>query len=341
MTVVAKVLAPLPPAPISSGTVSSTIIDTIKVIEHAVRRAGVAASMLTPEQLDTAYDNLYLILTSMVNRGINLWCLENVIIGLNINQAKYPLPSGTIDITGGARYRTIVPIAATWTQLAQVKTGALAAPSSVRTVGVRFGSEGTYNIAVEVLLDDNTWKTARTLALTTKNGQWSWFNIDPAYTGSQFRLRETNGIAFQTQEIVVAHDTNEVPMTPYNRDAYHAITNKNVSGRPLNYLMEKQLPPILTLWPVPNDPYAQIVVTRQRQVQDVGALLSKLEIPERWFECIIWMLAKNMAFELPGVTPERITMCISQADNALREAELGETDGQPLYIQPNISGYTR
>lgn len=340
MTVVAKVVAPLPPAPSSSGTVSFTVIDTIKVIEHAVRRAGIAASMLTPEQLDTAYDNLYLILTSMVNRGINLWCLENVIIGLQPEQARYPLPAGTVDISG-ARYRTVTQIPATWTHLGSVKTGLLSMAAAIKTVGVRFGSEGTYSIAVESLLPDNTWKTARILPLTTKNGQWAWFNVDPAYTGSQFRLRETGGFGFAANEIVVAHDTYEIPMAPYNRDTYYAITNKNVSGRPLNYLMEKQLTPILTLWPVPDDPYAQIVVTRQRQVQDVGALLAKLEIPERWFECIIWMLAKNMAFELPGVAPERITICISQADNALREAELGETDGQPLYIQPNISGYTR
>lgn len=341
MTVVAKVVSQgQENIPESSGTVAITVIDTVKVIEHAVRRAGASASTLTPEQLDSAYDNLYLILASMINRGINLWCLEETIIPLYDKQARYQMPQGTVSIVN-SRYRSVTALAPVWTNTAALKSALLPSPAVVRTFGALLRVPGNFNIAFEYKNAAGAWILINQYKIVGGIGKWVWFDIANPVSASEYRLRETGGLAFYADQYVIAESYDEQVMVPYNRDDYVSIGNKNIAGRPLNYLYEKQITPIMTLWPVPDNTRDVLVVTRQRQVQDVGSLLSKLEIPERWFESIIWSLAKNMAYELPNIPDNRITLCTSQAAESLREAELGESDGAPLRILPNISGYTR
>jgi hypothetical protein len=82
-------------------------------------------------------------------------------------------------------------------------------------------------------------------------------------------------------------------------------------------------------------------VFNQRQIQDVGTLTQSLEIPERWFDGVIWQLARYLAFEIPQVDAAWVPNVVAMADKALLEVERGESDGAPIMVAPNISGYTR
>ena len=74
---------------------------------------------------------------------------------------------------------------------------------------------------------------------------------------------------------------------------------------------------------------------------DVGALSGQLEIPQRWFEATVMMLAHRMALELPGVDLPRIQYLEGQAEKYLNQVEQEERDKSPIYFAPNISVYTR
>ena len=106
--------------------------------------------------------------------------------------------------------------------------------------------------------------------------------------------------------------------------------------------MNRTIPqPQLYLWPVPSDPFVQMTVWYSRQIQDVGALQDELEIPQRWYEATVFMLAHRMALELPGVQGERISYLEKMADKYLFEAEQEERDKSPIYFAPSIGCYTR
>jgi len=74
---------------------------------------------------------------------------------------------------------------------------------------------------------------------------------------------------------------------------------------------------------------------------DVGALTNELEVPQRWYEATVFMLAHRMALELPNVAPDRIGYLEKMADQYIYEAEQEERDKSPIYYAPNISVYTR
>jgi hypothetical protein len=74
---------------------------------------------------------------------------------------------------------------------------------------------------------------------------------------------------------------------------------------------------------------------------DVGDLYGELEVPQRWYEAVIMMLAHRMSLELPGVDLARTQYLEGQAEKYLSIAEQEERDKSPIYFAPNISVYTR
>jgi hypothetical protein len=74
---------------------------------------------------------------------------------------------------------------------------------------------------------------------------------------------------------------------------------------------------------------------------DVGALTDELEVPQRWYEAIIFMLSHRMSLELPQVPMDRTLYLEKMADRYFTEAEAEERDKSPIYLSPNISVYTR
>lgn len=341
-TVVPSTPFPVDDSTGTSGTVGQTFIDTVQLIEHACRRCLKNPALLTPEQLDTARNNLYFILCALSNRGINLWAVDETILSLVANQAGYQLPAGTESIINIA-FREIKRMDLSSTVLSglPVCSATLTVPDLVKMVGFKFADTVSSRFIVEYTADGIQWQTAFNYNDVSMVGGWHWLTFDPPVQAQSVRLRDTTGAPLALVDMLLCKEYRDVPLSNMNRDSYTGLTNKLQNGTPLNYNFEKLLMPKLMLWPVPIKDSDVIVVWRQRRVQDVGELAQRLEVPDRWFESIIWSLAKNLSFELPDITPERIQLIIAQAADALRDAELGESDGAPMYIAPNISGYTR
>ena len=82
----------------TSGTVSTTVFETRKIIDHAFRRCKMVPQEVTSEHIETALDLLYLWTSTLVNRGIKLWNVERILIPLYEQQFSYPMPVGTVDV---------------------------------------------------------------------------------------------------------------------------------------------------------------------------------------------------------------------------------------------------
>jgi hypothetical protein len=225
-------------------TIGQTTIDTATIIEHAIRRCGIPVEKQTPDTIQLARDNLFFLFTSFANRGLPLWCVEEVSIPLVAGTKSYTCPDGTIDI----------------------------------------------------------------------------LNLN---------LRQTIGATY----------TDRV-LPRISRDQYFALPNKDVQGVPLQYWYDRQLEPVITLWPVPNDTTYTLRLVRQRQIADVGGLTETLDIPTRWIEATIWQLAKRIVMSLPGLDPTTIQRVTQMAAENQIEVESEDVDNSPVMLQPNISVYT-
>ena len=76
----------------TSGTVSSTVFETRKVVEHAFRKMKMVPSQITAEYLEVALDLLYLQLSTLSTRGIKLWNIEKILVPLYERQQSVSTP---------------------------------------------------------------------------------------------------------------------------------------------------------------------------------------------------------------------------------------------------------
>jgi hypothetical protein len=330
-----------------SGTVSQTVFNTRKVIDHAFRKCKLFPEAVGAEQLEVAQDNLYLLLSSLANRGLQLWCIEKLILPLYENTAAVPVPygtqtKGTNDLLN-TNFRTIQYLSGTEVIAADRVTFTFSPAEQVTTVGVLWSGAST-SYALETSNDGISWTTVKVLndPLLTA-GQWSWVDIDGAIASTRFRVRATVGMLDQSL-VKVGNTPNEIVMARLNRDSYSTLPNKTFAGKPLQFWLDRTLnEPVMYIWPVPDagNALGQIVTYVKRYIMDVGSLTEEIEVPQRWYEAIVYQLAARLAEDLPQVDPSLLMVLDQKAMRALNEAEMEERDNSPIYLTPNIAIYTR
>lgn len=353
-----------------SGTVGTTVINVQKLIDHGARRCGKLAEELTSEQLLSARESLYFLLSHLGNLGINYWAIGKKVIGLKPDQYIYQMPLGTIDVLN-ALYRTMSRPSGQYSSsaggvVANVYDGNIDTycqqSSANGNISVFYGTDNpiyagsigmlpyvaagvaTWSIVYEYSVDGVTWNTLKDLGeIEVRDNEWIWTDIDPGQTVEYYRVRAYNGTTLALREWYVGNNARLIQMSRLNRDDYTNLPNQNfTANQPYQYWFDRTIPqPTMYLWPVPNDPFIQMTIWYSRQIMDVGALTDELEIPQRWYEAVVMMLSHRMSLELPGVAMDRVGYLEKMAGQYLYEAEQEERDKSPIYLRPNISVYTR
>lgn len=350
----------------TSGTVGQTVVSVQSLIDHGARRSGKLAEELTDEQVLAAKTSLFYVLSNMANRGIQYWCIDKLVVGLNPDKYIYYLPASTIDVLN-ANYRTVTinttggysssGVAANafdgqYTNICQLSnnTGYIGINNGTSndiymgTVGILPAITGSVTLEIQYSMDGTTWTTLYSPGASSwVSGTWIYYDLDPSASAPYWRIQQTAGANMGVYQVVFGSNANEIPLARLNRDDYTNLPNKNFpSNRPLQYWFDRNIPqPAMYLWPAPNQYQPQLVVWRHRYIQDVGDLSGEIEVPQRWYLAIQNMLAHQMAMELPQVPQEKVLYLEGQAEKYWNQAEQEERDKSPIYFAPNISYYTR
>jgi hypothetical protein len=347
-----------------SWTVGTTVINVQQLIDHGARRAGKLAEELTSEQVTSARESLFFLLSNLINLGIQYWAIDKKVYGMKADQYIYDLPVGGNDVLQ-ALYRKMArpdgsyssSAGGTISNLYDGDVDTICTQSSpagnfsvnygssvyIGSIGILPGVSGTFNVVFECSSDGSTWTTIAAPGATAwVDNQWLWYDIDPGYTVPYYRIRAISG-TLSLRELFFGNNSTEITMARLNRDDYTNLPNKNfTANQPFQYWFNRTIPQSkIYLWPVPSDPFIQMTVWYSRQIDDVGALTNELEVPQRWYEATVMMLAHRMSLELPGVPLERVQYLEAQAEKYLGQAEAEERDKSPIYFAPNISVYTR
>lgn len=324
----------------TSGTVGRTVIAVDKIIEHAVRRCKLNPAIQSNETLQIARDNLFLLMLSLANRGLNLWCVETNYIGLMANKATYDMPVGTIDVLnlmhskpqrsegtdtiGGTSFQT-----------------ELSGATTIVRIGLLFDViSASDTVLIQSSEDGLVWDTVQSITKTDwAVDEWYWINLDPIVDAVFFRITTTNAIT--VNEFYLANSIADRYIDRFNRDDYLNLPNKQTLGIPTNYYYERKTNPRVTLWSVPNNNYDHLTLVRHRQIQDIGSYTNEVELPNRWLEAIIWQLAERLAFEIKDVDPAVLSIIQPMVVRTMTDVEVEETDGASIVLTPAIAGYNR
>ena len=349
-----------------SGTTGTTVITVQTLIDHGARRCGKLAEELTSEQVLSARQSLFFLLSNLINIGIQYWAIDKKVYGFSPDRYIYDLPLGGNDVLN-ALYRWMSRPSGAYTSsaggtVANVYDGDVdticTQTSTNGNISVNFGpsnpiyigsigflpaSSGTWSIILEYSSDGSSWSTLVDLGtIPVVDNEWVWTDIDNGQTVPYYRIRAYNGTTLSLRELYFGNNSTEITMSRLNRDDYTNLPNKNfTANQPFQFWFNRTIPQSqIWLWPTPQNAFYQMTVWYSRQIMDVGDLYGELEIPQRWYEAVLMMLSHRMSLELPNVPLDRVTYLEGQADKYLTLAEQEERDKSPIYFAPNISVYT-
>jgi hypothetical protein len=356
-----------------SGTYNKTKINVDQLVSYAYRDAGKTAEEITPEYIDAGKQALFYVLQNSVNRGINIWLQEVVVLGAQTNQQVLPMPANTVDVLEANWIYIVNP---TFSQTLPVSNSAVyslfdqtgnanldlhatttltdnyfgaAYSQSTRLFYVGFNAyaplgAATYNLDFQVSNDGVTWTTWESFPeVTLADRQWQYYGINTTQSFNFYRLKNRSTTAtYSLRALQFAQSQQVIPMARLNRTDYFSLPNKQFpSQRTLQYWFNRQIDPEMYLWPVPNNNFQAFSLIIECQPQDVGSLTNELYMPDRAISYFQAALSHKLAMQLPGVDMARIGYLEKMALDLRTQFEEEDRDKSPIYFQPNISYYTR
>jgi hypothetical protein len=322
--------------PTTSGTLQTAVWTSRQVIDHAARRAGVAAEMTSAENVQIAQECLNSILATWVSIGFPLWTRQYQLLSPAIGSPDVPCSYGTMDVLD-VYWRQFAP----WRGAATLTSGSdgsilcagapnadvmvtsinpgiyinQGAAAEVDTIGILLGGSAsiTASLVVQTSSNGSTWTTSQTLPSTTfAPGTWQYFDLNPAVTAQYVRVYfpyATSTTIYLNQVLFGLAGWTDAKLGDLNIDDYYNLTNRGQQGNRANScFVDRQISaPVIKIWNTLNAAgwYAGTVTALTRSyIQDVGAMYNAIEIPQRAVEALTWRLAATLIWEINDTKAE-------------------------------------
>jgi hypothetical protein len=280
-------------------------LDVASYVEEAFERCGL--EVRTGYDLKTARRSLNLMLADWSNRGLNQWTIEQTSITLAEDISDYP--GGTLTMTVGA--------SGSFTVGETITGGSSAATASITSL-----------------------PSSTTMAITIPSGT---FTSGETLTGGTSSATTTLSAAVDLTTVqktidilsaVITRDSTDYAITRLSRDDYLGIPNKAQTGRPSQFFLDRQITPVLKVWPTPENNTDIIKFDRLVRMDDADDYTNTLQIPFRFYPCLAAGLAYYLSIKR---APDRIPLLKAIYDEEFNRAMEEDRDRASLTITPGLS----
>ena len=126
-------------------------------------------------------------------------------------------------------------------------------------------------------------------------------------------------------------DTSDQIINRVSISDYNQLPNKTSSGKPSQYMLDKQITPILYISQIPDRTTYSLVYWAITQLQDITASDQNADIPYRWNECICAGLASKLSLKY---ATDKFSILNEMYERAFNFASSSDNDGVSLRVQP-------
>ena len=91
--------------------------------------------------------------------------------------------------------------------------------------------------------------------------------------------------------------STDIEISRIGRQEYLNIPNKTTQARPTQYFVDRQITPVVNIWPTPDNNNYQLVSYRIQRIDDVNSSAEDPEVPSRFIPCMVSGLAYNIALK--------------------------------------------
>ena len=119
---------------------------------------------------------------------------------------------------------------------------------------------------------------------------------------------------------------NRITISEYNQ-----IPNKTTTGKPSQYMLDKQYTPVIYFWNVPDSSNYTLNYWAMNQLEDVTLSNQDTDIPYRWTDCICAGLASKLSLKY---APDKFQLLNEVYERSFNFAASSDNDGVSLRVQP-------
>ena len=282
-------------------------IDVAEYIEEAFERCGL--ELRTGYDLKTAKRSLNLLFADWANRGLNQWTIDQTSITLASGISEYPAGTLTLSVASSASF-----------SVGEVITGG--------------SSSATASITSK--------PTATSVATTVPSGT---FSSGETITGGTSGATTTVSAAQDLSDVqstidilstVVTRDGTDFEIDRLSRSEFLNIPTKTQTGRPSQFFLDRQITPVLKIWPVPDNNTDIIKFNRLTRIEDADNFTNTVDVPFRFYPCLAAGLAYYLSMKK---NPQMMGMLKSVYEEEMIRAMEEDRDRASFKISPPAYKY--
>jgi len=282
-------------------------LDVADYIEEAFERCGL--EVRTGYDLKSAKRSLNLMLAEWANRGLNQWTIKQVSLPLVTGIADYP--AGILNMTVGTV--NAFRLGENITGVTSGATASLTSATSATVFAITIPS-GTF-VAGETIVGETSG------ASTTVTSAVDFFNV-----------RSNIDIL----SVVVRRDGTDFALSRLSRDDYINIPNKTTQSRPNQFFLDRQVTPILRIWPTPENDTDVIFYNALTRMDDADTFINNMDMPFRFYPCLAAGLAYYISVKR---APNRVQMLKAMYEEEFERAMTEDRDRASFNVVPKYDYY--
>ena len=128
----------------------------------------------------------------------------------------------------------------------------------------------------------------------------------------------------------------DISMTRISRDDYLNVPNKNTQARPTQFFIDRQITPVMKIWPAPNNSTDIIVYDCLTRIDDADTAINTIDVPFRFYPCLAAGLAYYLSVKR---APERTQLLKAMYDEEFDRALSEDRERSSFNIAPSLQYY--
>ena len=277
-------------------------------VEEAFERCGL--EFRTGYDARTARRSINFLFADWANRGLNRWTIDQVTQTLVSGISEYPI--GTITATVGSSTNLVV---------GNTLTG-----SSSGTTAIVLTKPGSTTVTLSI--PSGSFTTGETITSLDSSGSpvSTTISSDPSISD----IRATIDIL----SAVIRRSGSDLSLSRVSRDDYLSIPSKTTSGRPVQFYVDRQITPVVKVWPEPENSTDALIYDRLVRIDDADASINTVEVPFRFYPCLAAGLAYYLSLKK---APDRASVLKSIYEEEFLRAAEEDRDRASFSVVPSYS----
>jgi len=136
--------------------------------------------------------------------------------------------------------------------------------------------------------------------------------------------------------MVVKRSGSDLSMSRISRDSYLSISSKTTQSRPSQFFVDRQITPVIKIWPSPENSTDVLVYDCLTRIDDADTFTNTVEVPFRFYPCLAAGLAYYLAIKK---APDRIQLLKTIYDEEFDKAQAEDRDRASFSVSPNLQFY--